>query len=405
MDSFTKTVFVIPLTNRSAPTFVPRLLDEIWFRRGAPDVIHCDAAPELLAELLSAVLATTGTTRTTTCGHNAQSNGEIESWWRYWNRSMKLLSPSEYDNWPTFAQRICFAYNATPHESINQISPFEMDFAAPPVSPFAPPSPNADHHPDDPTAPRQDPPTTVSPVIFADALRTSTAAFHHCAATHKAFMQKSTEKRLNEHGTPVRFHLNDRVKIYMPPTHAQIQRTGRRAKHIVAWRGPCIVVEVLSSSTYKVQEECSNRFFERSIINMRPFRASSAPPPPHHDLLSTLALTHGTLVAVRDTPTSAFHLARLTALTESTASFHYLGTTNPNFDRAVFKLLWLSPDNKTVLKDTRPARNHAPITGDISTEDLPDLLVATHLALTAAGKLSRPSHQLLHHLHEQLHIY
>jgi len=79
-----------------------------------------------------------------------------------------------------------------------------------------------------------------------------------------------------------------------------------------------------------------------------------------------------------------------------------LGTTNPRIQRAVFKLLWLSPD---VLKDTRPARNHHPITGEISSEDLPDLLVATHLSLTSAGRLSRPSYQLLHHLHDQLHIY
>jgi hypothetical protein len=122
-------------------------------------------------------------------------------------------------------------------------------------------------------------------------------------------------------------------------------------------------------------------------------------------LLSTLALSPGTLVAVRDTPTSAFHIARLTALTEANASLHYLGTTNSRLDRAVFKLLWLSPANKTVLKDTRPARNHLPITGEISVEDLPDLLVATHLSLTAAGRLSRLSSQLLHHLSNQLHIY
>jgi hypothetical protein len=209
---------------------------------------------------------------------------------------------------------------------------------------------------------------------------------HRFAASHHTFVQQTTAERLNKHGIPAHFNVNDRVKIYMPPTHAQIQRTGQRSQHIVTWRGPWIITEVLSDSTYRVQEDCSKRFFERSIMNMRPFRASSAPtPPPHHDLLSTLALTPGTLVAVRDTPTSAFHIARLTALTESNASLHYLGTTNPNFDRAVFKLLWLFPDNKTVLKDTRPARNHAPITGDISTEDLPDLLVATHLALTAAG--------------------
>ena len=118
-----------------------------------------------------------------------------------------------------------------------------------------------------------------------------------------------------------------------------------------------------------------------------------------------MALTPATLVAVRDKPDSVFHLARLTAITEANASLHYLGTTNPRFDRAIFKLLWLSPANKTVLKDTRPARNHLPITGDISVADLPDLLVATHLSLTAAGRLSRLSYQLLHHLSHQLHIY
>jgi hypothetical protein len=245
-----------------------------------------------------------------------------------------------------------------------------------------------------------------SPAAFAEALRTSTAVFDRFAASHHTYVQQTTAARLNAHGTPAHFNVNDRVKIYMPPTHAQIQRTGRRSQHIVAWRGPCVVTEVLSDSTYRVQEDCSKRFFKRSIMNMRPFRASSVPPPPHHDLLCTLALTTGTLVAVRDTPTSAFHLARLTALTESNASLHYLGTTNKHFDRAVFEFLWLAPDNKTVLKDTRPSRYHAPITGDISTKDLPDLLVAPHLmSLPSSGKLSRLSHQLIHHLRDQLHVY
>ena len=118
-----------------------------------------------------------------------------------------------------------------------------------------------------------------------------------------------------------------------------------------------------------------------------------------------MALTPESLVAVRDIPESVFHIARLTAITETNASLHYLGTINPRLDRAVFKLLWFSPANKTVLKDSRPARNHLPITGEISVEDLPDLLVATHLSLTAAGRLSRLSYQLLHHLSHQLHIY
>ena len=77
MDSFTKTVTVIALPNREASTLAPRLLDEIFVRRGAPDINHSDEAQEFMSELLAQITAATGTTRTTTCGHNAQSNGEI----------------------------------------------------------------------------------------------------------------------------------------------------------------------------------------------------------------------------------------------------------------------------------------------------------------------------------------
>ncbi len=39
---FHQTVFVIPLPNREAATLAPRLLDEIFLRRGAPDILHTD---------------------------------------------------------------------------------------------------------------------------------------------------------------------------------------------------------------------------------------------------------------------------------------------------------------------------------------------------------------------------
>ncbi len=55
---------------------------------------------------------------------------------------MRSLSPSQYNNWPTYAQRIVFAYNSVPHESIDHLSPNEMDFASPLQSPFGPPAPD-----------------------------------------------------------------------------------------------------------------------------------------------------------------------------------------------------------------------------------------------------------------------
>jgi hypothetical protein len=56
-------------------------------------------------------------------------------------------------------------------------------------------------------------------------------AFHSFAAAHKTYMTTTTEERLNKHGTPKIFALNDRVKIYVPPTHAQLLRAGRKSNH------------------------------------------------------------------------------------------------------------------------------------------------------------------------------
>jgi hypothetical protein len=217
IDSFTKVVTLIPLPDRQAHTLVPKLLDAIYFTRGSPDIIHSDDAPEFLSELLTSIAAITGTCRTTTCGHNPQSNGEIESWWRFWNRAMKFLSPSDYLHWPRFAQRICFAHNSVSHSTLGSLSPFEMDHGSPAQLPFAPPDPTI-------RIPRHDasPETSPSPTpaAFVAALQTSVQAFHRFAATHKTFLAKTTEERLNKHGTPAHFSVDDRVKIYVPPpTH------------------------------------------------------------------------------------------------------------------------------------------------------------------------------------------
>ncbi len=170
-------------------------------------------------------------------------------------------------HWPLYAQRIVFAYNSVSHESIGNLSPFEMDFASPAKSAFGPPEPDLTF-PD-----LEDPPTQemspVSPEVYIAALRVSVHAFHTFAATHKTFMAKNTQDRLNKYGIPHTFALNDRVKIYVPPTHAQLLRTGRRSNHIVAWRGPCRITKILSPTSYEMEEKGSGRTFQRTINNTR----------------------------------------------------------------------------------------------------------------------------------------
>ncbi len=124
---------------------------------------------------------------------------------------MRFLFPSDYLNWPRFAQRIFFAYNSVAHDSLGLIS----YHGAPPNLPFAPPDPTL-QIPDQDESPDIGP--SPSPEAFIAASRTSVAAFHRFAATHKHFIAKTTQERLNKYGTPTHFHLGDRVKIYVPPT-------------------------------------------------------------------------------------------------------------------------------------------------------------------------------------------
>jgi len=136
IDDFTKTVSVISLPNRSAETLTPYLLDEIYFRRGSPDIIHSDAAKEFLSKLFTNVAAALHTQQTNTLGHNAQGNANLEQWWRYWNRCMRILSPAMYLNWPLYAQRICWAYNTASQVGLGDNSPFELDHGTPSRSPY-----------------------------------------------------------------------------------------------------------------------------------------------------------------------------------------------------------------------------------------------------------------------------
>jgi hypothetical protein len=70
-------------------------------------------------------------------------------------------------------------------------------------------------------------------------------AFHDFARSHLHYTQQTTADRLNLYGILAAFNVGDKVKIYMPPTHAQMQqKTGRKAKHIIAWRGPSLVLSL-----------------------------------------------------------------------------------------------------------------------------------------------------------------
>jgi hypothetical protein len=113
--------------------------------------------------------------------------------------------------------------------------------------------------------------------------------------------------------------------------------TGRRSSHISSWRGPCVVTDRLSTTSYRVTEENSGRVFERVVSNVLPYRAtsirSSAAFQPYYS--DPFAISE--IIAVRDIPDSVFYVTKVTHVSDVDISVHYFGCTRMDLTRAIFR--------------------------------------------------------------------
>jgi hypothetical protein len=196
IDTTSRYVTVLCLKDREATTFIQPFLDRIVFIHGPPAVLHSDAAPEFMSEILKLLADALETDTTTTLGHNARGNSTVEVFWRYWNRCMRILPDAHYRRWPSFASRIVFAYNTAVHESIGTASPYEVYHGVPARNPFTTELHNRSI---DDELPAVD---LASPADFAAAVQTSVAAFVRLAQNHTDFVRQTSAARLNEHGHP-----------------------------------------------------------------------------------------------------------------------------------------------------------------------------------------------------------
>ena len=399
IDATARYVVVIPLMNREATTFIPKFLDQVVFRQGPPDTLHSDAAQEFLSESLELLAQAAHIETTTTLGHNAAGNSLVEVFWRYWNRCMRILPDDLYLRWPELASRICFSYNAAPHSAIGNASPFQICHGVPARNPFAPLIPPArvdDELPDYDLA---------DPAACATAVATSVSAFTTMARVHSDYEKTTTADRLNQFGHPRSYSIDQRVKVYVPPTHEQMLASGRRAKHLLAWRGPCRVIEKLSETTYAVREESTNRRFERAVVNILPYRASAAPTPPTYDPFYSAPFVTDELVAVRDEVDGPFYLARTISIAATSITVHYFGCRNPDISRAKFLPAWHLPGNDLIALAAAAPSDMVAYEGILEIDSLDELLVARNLLLTTQNKLRAKSQKALAPKMDELFVF
>jgi hypothetical protein len=336
---------------------------------------------------------------TTTMGHSAHSNDVVEVFWRFWNRCMRLLPDDHYKKWPAFKSRICFAFNTAAHESLSNVAPHDIYFGAPARNAF----------------------TTLLTVEdveeideldlhlkMAEAVAVSTRAFMKLAASHDQYVRAETARRLNDKGFVRSFEIGDKVKVRVPPTHEQMLATGRRSKHITAWRGPCIINEKISTTAYRMVDTITQRTYERLIGNILPYRATSAkqnPTAAYNPKFSEVFQPHE-FVAIRDAPGGRFFIAEVISVSKRSLKVVYYGCTNPDIARAKFRQAWHLPKrDEMTLQETKPTPAHKAYAGNLRLNALKELLVARHIKLTKTNMLDFRAKQALAALQDELFVF
>jgi hypothetical protein len=279
----------------------------------------------------------TETTLTTTMAHNARSNGIMEVFWRFWNRCMRLLPDDQYQVWPTLVARIQFAYNTAPHQSLGGTSPFELYYGITCRNTFS-------RILTDQVLLLPQPPDEVGDAenarLFALAVKTSVCAFVQFARNLDQYVKNETATLLNQNGSPRQFVIGAMVKARSPPTQAELLATGRRSNHVSAWRGPCQVLDQMSSTTYRLLHLDSEREFERSIANLLPWQATSRKKARNGQFDESVSVPFkvNEFIAVRDEPGNWIFVAKVTTVKPELIIVHYYRKLAPCFFYA-----WLAP--------------------------------------------------------------
>ncbi len=187
------------------------------------------------------------------------------------------------------------------------------------------------------------------------------------------------------------------MKVRVPSTAAQLEQTGRRAKHVTAWRDPCTIVERLSQTAYVAVDDTSKRRYERVLANLLPYRATKDKPNADADfsLQYSDPFTEDEFIAIRDEPAGPFYVARVLQVNPKSLKVHYYGCTEVFLASAVFKPCWhdslgdcmtLSMDCPET-DDYQPGGEFIEYSGIIDLKDIHTVLVARKLELTKASKL------------------
>ncbi|CAL9691335.1 unnamed protein product [Knipowitschia caucasica] len=236
MDYFTKWPEAFAIPDQEAVTVADTLVEGMFSRFGAPEVIHSDQGRNFESAVFSAMCQRMGAQKTRTTPLHPQSDGLVERFNRTLAKQLAIITAEHQRDWDMHLPLVLLAYRSSVQESTactpallmlgrELRTPREMCFGRPPHTPAVPPGPE-----------------------YARRLQDRMETAHAFARDQlqKAGIRQKRNYDMRAKGKD--FNPEDLVWVFSPK-----RKKGRCPKLDCHWVGPCRVLEKLGEVVYRVQ--------------------------------------------------------------------------------------------------------------------------------------------------------
>ena len=237
---------------------------------------------------------------------------------------------------------------------------------------------------------------------------------HTAKAFEKQIYQlrkEAAERRaaLARKGSNIKYKVGDEVSLFIPPSEQEAKKAGRKVKHLLFFRGPAIITEILSNTTYQL--DYNGRIYYRCFEELRHYKSSSLPvdlPVANEIDMQEDKLVTGNFVTLCETDDENdvyFHLCKVIGIEDDKALLLNYATWGKRLRSAKFSVLYQEKaTNRYTTQKPKGNVKEAEVVDRLPLEQADDYVDHFNVKMTKDMRISKASITQLKKLGLKHHI-
>ena len=237
IDQFTKWVEIVPLSTQTAEVVARAVVEGFFARMGCPLQLHTDQGRNFESALFKELCERLEIAKTRTTPYRPCSNGQVERYNRTLLQMIRCYISEHPDTWDAYLPYLASAINSTVHSNTG-FTPNMMMLGREVLQPI-----------ELMTGVAESTQSSTDPASYVEGLVEILPRIHDLARRNLQSSQMRQKRDYDLRLKARRYQVGDLVYKIDSST-----KVGQSAKLRPIWRGPLLVVEVLSSILYRVKD-------------------------------------------------------------------------------------------------------------------------------------------------------